>query len=144
MPAKSIDLSSGYFHRSGTFKAPAGLPRAAQSLWRAVMQSTPEDQWRPGDLPLLAMFCRVSVLAAEAVAHLEHDGQVDSGGKTSPWIKVASDHGKTLALLASKLRLAPSARIRAEAHSLQQRPAHAKPWQWGGRDVDDPHGLLAR
>jgi len=111
MPARPKDVSSGYFHHAGTFKAPAGLPRAAQALWRAVMSSTPEDQWRPGDAPLLTMFCRVALLADEAVGHLEQDGQLDAG-RVSPWVKVASDHGKTLALLASKLRLAPSSRIR--------------------------------
>ncbi len=35
----------------------------------------------PADVPLLAMFCRVSVLAAEAVAHLEQDGQLTGAGK---------------------------------------------------------------
>ena len=145
MPARPKDLSAGYFQHSGTFKPPPALPRAARALWRAVMDSTPEDQWRPGDLPLLAAYCRIAVLASEAIAHLEQDGQVDAGGKVSPWVKVSSDHGKTLAALASKLRLAPSSRIRAEAHSLQQRPAQSKPWQWGDRDAsDDPHGLLAR
>ena len=146
MPARPKDVSSGYFHHAGTFKAPAGLPRAAQALWRAVMQSVPADQFRAADLPLLALFCRVSVLAAEAVAHLERGGQVDSGGRISPWVKVSSDHAKTLAALASKLRLAPSSRIRPEAHSLQQRPAFAKPRLSGDRDAsdDDPHGLLAR
>ncbi len=95
-----------------------------------------------GDVPLLAMFCRVSVLADEAIRHLEQ-GQLDAAG-ISPWLRVASDHGKTLAALAGKLRLAPSSRIRAEAHSLQQRPA-AKPWEWRDRDSSDPHdGLLAR
>lgn len=144
MPAKSKDLTADYFHHAGTFKPPAGLPRAAGALWRRIMATTPEDQWRPGDLPLLALFCRVSLLAGEAVAHLETDGQVDAAGKVSPWVKVSSDHGKTLAALASKLRLAPSSRIRAEAHALQQRPARAKPWQWGDRDAGDPDGLLAK
>ena len=145
MPARPKQVCDSYFQRSGMLKPPDGLPRAAGALWRRIMDTTPEDQWRPGDVPLLAMYARVSVLAAEAVAHLEQDGQVDSGGKVSPWVKVSSDHAKTLAALASKLRLAPSSRIRPEAHSLQQRPALAKPWQWG-RDAsdDDPHGLLAR
>lgn len=137
MPAKSKDLSAGYFHRSGTLNAPVGLPRPAGALWRRIMATTPEEQWRPADVPLLALFCRVSVLAAEAVAHLEQDGQVDAGGKVSPWVKVSGDHGKTLATLASKLRLAPSSRIRAEAHSLQQRPAGRVLWE---RDDE----LLAR
>ena len=141
MPAKSKDQSAAFFIRSGTFKAPAGLPRAAQALWRAVMQSTPEDQWRPGDLPLLAMYCRVSVLADEAIGKLEHDGQLDTSGRPSAWVRIASDHAKTLATLASKLRLAPSSRVRAEAHLLQQRPARVKPWEWG--DKHDEDSLLA-
>ena len=139
MPAKSKDLSAGFFIHSGNLRAPAGLPKGAQRLWQKIMAETPANQFREADVPLLSMFCRVSVLAAEAVAHLEH-GQVDvASGRVSPWVKVASDHGKTLSLLASKLRLAPSSRIRAEAHSLRQRPA-SKPWQ---RD-SDRDSLLAR
>jgi phage terminase small subunit len=86
------------------------------------------------------------MLADEAVGHLEHDGQVDAGGKTSPWVRVAGDHAKSLSTLAGKLRLSPSSRTRPEAHSLQQRPALAKPWEWGdrdpSRDLDDD--LLAK
>jgi phage terminase small subunit len=145
MPARPRDRSADYFHHAGTFKAPPGLPRGAQTLWRRIMATTPEDQFRAADLPLLALFCRVSLLAGEAVAHLEQ-GQVDAGGKVSPWVRISSDHSKTLAALSAKLRLAPSSRLRAEAHSLQQRPAHVKPWQWGDRDplrdLDDD--LLAR
>ena len=141
MPARPKDLSAGYFIQSGSLKPPDGLPRAAASLWRRIMATTPRDQWRPGDLPLLQMFCRTALLADEAIRHLEEDGQLDAAGKVSPWVKVASDHGKTLALLASKLRLSPSSRVRPEAHSLQQRPAHSKPWQWGDTDRDS---LLAR
>ena len=91
----------------------------------------------PGRSTLLTMFCRVALLADEAVGRLEEEGQLDAAGKVSAWVKVASDHGKTLALLASKLRLAPSSRIRAESHSLRQRPAGPSPW-----DSDDD--LLAR
>lgn len=137
MPAKSKDFSAGFFHHAGTYPAPAGFPPAARALWGRIMRSTPAGQFRDGDLPLLTLFCRVSLLAGEAVQHLEQDGQVSADGKVSPWVKVASDHGKTLALLASKLRLAPSSRIRAESHSLRQQPA------FGGPFADDPEGLLA-
>lgn len=131
--------SSEVFHHAGTFKPPTGLPAAARVLWQAIMRSTPEDQWRPGDLPLLAAFCRTTLLFDEATTHLEHE-QVDAVGKISPWLRVATDHGKTLALLASKLRLAPSSRIRAESHSLQQRPTGPRPWE---RPSDDDE-LLAK
>ncbi|MEJ7667580.1 MAG: hypothetical protein WKH97_02375 [Casimicrobiaceae bacterium] len=128
MPARPKNIPAGYFHRPGNYSPPKALPKPAQALWASIMASTPEDQWRPGDLPLLGVFCRVALLADEAVEHLEHDGQVDAAGKVSPWVRVSNDHAKTLAALSSKLRLAPSSRIRAESHSLKQRPAGPPIW----------------
>ena len=146
MAARPKQVSDAYFHKAGKLKAPAALPEPAAALWNRIMRTTPEDQWREADVPLLAMFCRVGLLADDAVAHLEQDGQVDAAGKVSPWVKVASDHSKTLAALASKLRLAPASRIRAEAHSLQQVPAHGFPWELSGRrrKSSDDDDLLAR
>ena len=60
MPARPKDVSAGYFIHSGTLKPPEGLPQAATALWRRIMQTTPAGQLRPADVPLLAMFCRVS------------------------------------------------------------------------------------
>ena len=128
MPARPKNIPAQFFHRPGNYPPPEALPKPAQALWASIMASTPEDQWRPGDLPLLGVFCRVALLADEAVEHLEHDGQVDAAGKVSPWVRVSNDHAKTLAALASKLRLAPSSRIRAESHSLKQRPAGPPIW----------------
>ena len=51
MAARPKDRTADYFMRSGDFKPPETLPKAAQTLWGQIMATTPEDQWRPGDLP---------------------------------------------------------------------------------------------
>lgn len=121
------------FTRPGSLPAPDDLPEGARLLWTEVMRSTPEQQWRPGDLPLLSTYCRTYELAREAATRLEQDGQLVDG-RPSPWARLLSEHSKSLAALASKLRLAPSARIRPDAASLRMEPGAArKPW-------DDPLG----
>jgi hypothetical protein len=72
------------FIRPGALPAPDDLPDAARAQRGEVMRSTPEQQWRPGDLPLLAVFCRTHELAREAATRLEEDGQLVDG-KPSPW-----------------------------------------------------------
>lgn len=129
------------FHRPGSLPAPDDLPDAARALWGEVMRSTPEQQWRPGDLPLLAVYCRTHELAREAATRLEEDGQLVDG-KPSPWARLLAEHAKVLAGLSSKLRLAPSSRIRADAATLRQEPAGRKPWEPGDPFLDDD--LIAR
>jgi phage terminase small subunit len=133
-----VQPSEAVFLRSGALPAPDDLPEPARSLWREIMASTPEAQWRPGDVPLLGTYCRTATLAAEAARRLEADGQLVDG-RPSPWARLLAEHGKTLAALAGKLRLAPSSRIRPDAAGLRQEPAGRRPWETDGDD-----DLLAR
>lgn len=64
------------FPRPGAIAAPDDLPAAARVLRAEVMASTPEAQWRPGDVPLLGTYCRTASLANEAAQRLEADGQL--------------------------------------------------------------------
>jgi len=117
------------FARPGVLAAPDGLPAPAVALWDRIMASTPDQQWRPGDVPLLSTYCRTAALAAEAAHRLEVDGQVDAAGKPSVWARLLNQHSIALAALAAKLRLCPSSRIRAEAAGLQKTPAGRAPWE---------------
>jgi hypothetical protein len=79
------------------------------------------------------------LLSAEALDHLEQDGQVSDKGTVSPWVRVSEIHAKALAALVGNLRLCPSSRTRAEDHSLQKRPVRSA---WEISLADDE--LLAR
>ena len=115
--------------QSGDLPLPEGLPAAAQALWLEVMAASPETHWRPADSPLLETFVRTSALAREAAQRLETEGQLLADGKPSPWARLLSEHGKSMASLAGKLRLCPSSRIRAESASLRLQPSGRKPWE---------------
>jgi phage terminase small subunit len=133
-----VQPADRHFIRAGALAAPDDLPEPARALWAEVMRSTPEQQWRPGDLPLLAVYCRTHALASEAAARLEAEGQLVDG-RPSPWARLLAEHAKVLAGLASKLRLAPSSRIRPDAAGLRTQPAGRAPWE-----ADDDDDLLAR
>lgn len=105
-----------------TLEAPADLAPELRELWRRVVAEAPEGQFRSGDVPLLRCFVETQALAREANARLLADGQLTPDGKVSPWAALSAMHAKTCAALASKLRIAPSSRIRAEAASLQRSP----------------------
>ena len=132
-----VQPAAAVFLRPGAIAAPDDLPEPAAALWREIMQTTPEAQWRPGDVPLLATYTRTALLATEAAQRLEADGQLVDG-RPSPWARLLAEHGKTLAALAGKLRLCPSSRTRPDAATLRHTPAGPRPW-------DDPEDdLIAR
>lgn len=110
------------FINASTLEPPADLAPELRELWRQIVAECPAGQLRTGDLPLLRGYVETSALAREANARLLADGQLTPDGKVSPWAALSAMHAKTCAALASKLRIAPSSRIRAEAASLQRTP----------------------
>lgn len=131
--------------RDQEWPAPADLPEAGQAMWRAIVASLPDGQLHEGDRPLMRQYVQASLLADEAAEHLRTEGQMVAFGtkaapqwRPSPWLKAFETHAKTCALLAAKLRLCVSSRVRAEAAGLRTTPAGGAPWQ------TDEGGLLAR
>jgi hypothetical protein len=75
-------------------RAPDYLSATARSEFLDIVGTTAADHWRPSDVPLLARYCELCALAR------------------APEIDVATylQICRTMALLATRLRLAPSTR----------------------------------
>jgi hypothetical protein len=75
-----------------------------------LITSVPRSQFRASDLPLLARYVELQVMAETAAFHLGADGMV-TGDAVSAWFKVYRDTTRReLRTLAQRLRLDPKAR----------------------------------
>jgi hypothetical protein len=104
--------------RSALAPPPAELDAPATALWRSIVGSYPPGWFAPGDLVLLREFViTAETLLPAANAAAERGGAHEHSMRTM--------HVKTLAMLASKLRLNVSARTRSDTASTRDaaRPA---------------------
>jgi phage terminase small subunit len=115
---------------------PGLAPREAE-LWRAIVASLAADWFAPGDLPVLAAYCRAIALHERAsercnVAPLTVFGP--QGGETvNPVFKVQDMAARQIATLAVKLRLTQSTRYGARAAERKGRATSTKkPWDFEG------------
>ena len=77
-----------------------------------LITSVPRGQFRASDLPLLARYAELVVMAETAAFHLGADGMVTPEGQVSPWFRVHRDVSRELRVLSQRLRLDPKARTK--------------------------------
>jgi len=108
---------------------PAGdLSPGQDKLWRRLIGSMPPGHFHPSDEPLLRSYVEVTERVQLAQAQLAK-GVVSSRGKVSPWLKIYDGSVRLQASLASRLRLAPQARVdRRKAGAAVRGDAAAGPW----------------
>jgi len=75
-----------------------------------LITSVPRSQFRASDLPLLARYAELVVMAETAAFHLGADGMVTPEGQVSPWFRIHREVSRELRTLAQRLRLDPKAR----------------------------------
>jgi phage terminase small subunit len=111
---------------------PAGdLSPEQEKLWRRLIGSMPPGHFHPSDEPLLRSYVEVTERVQMAQAQLAK-GVVNKRGKVSPWLKIYDGSVRLQASLASRLRLAPQARVdRRKAGAAVRADAAAGPWDAG-------------
>lgn len=115
-------------------KAPAGLPRAAQAVWRTTLASYPVDYFRQSDTVLLKVWCTASVMADQAAVLLDREGAVIDNGHgrrvTNPAVSVLAMSTAMLNSVGTKLRLTVNARMRIDAAATRAnaQPDSKRPW----------------
>lgn len=116
--------------------APHGsLTEMQRGLWAEIVGSLPADFFRPGDVPLLAAYCKAWSFYLLASAEIEANGVTleDERGKryANPAQSMVVTQASAMAQMATKLRLAPSSRYTeksAQTKTGMSAPGR-KPWE---------------
>ena len=95
---------------SPRLKVPAGLPDAEMRVFVGLVTGAPASQFQQTDLPLLARYAELVVLAERAAEGLRREPLVTTDGKLSPWVSIHATAVKGVCTLALKLRLSPQGR----------------------------------
>ena len=96
-------------------KPPAELSPEAAAVWVEIVTACPSDHFVESDGPLLERYAKAIVRCREAEAELAQTGHVIGSNKNnqpmqSPWVSVLAQAERTVATMATGLRLAPQAR----------------------------------
>src|SRR5262245_49436063 len=89
---------------------PRDLPADERKLFLSLVNSCAPEHFRQSDVVLLTRYCETACLCARANRELKANGVVSIDGVVSPWLAVRSRCVRELAILSSRLRLAPSSR----------------------------------
>jgi phage terminase small subunit len=112
-----------------------GLSEREVELWRSIVASMAADWFAPGDLPVLAAYCRAIALHERASAQCERAALTvfgpQGGEVVNPVFKVQDMAARQLSSLAVKLRLTQSAKYGArQAHTKNAATSSSKkPWE---------------
>lgn len=88
-------------------------------MWCDIVNSLPADYFRPADVPLLMNYCRFAVQADRLGEHLDDPKAV----------RLLRGVSASMALIATKLRLCPSARMRNTSAQLRDTRTTNRPWE---------------
>lgn len=103
-------------------KPPNDLNRKEKRIFREIVESQPGGYFQPADIPLLAAYCRM-VCRVDNLAAMIVDDPRDKEAD-----QMLNGASRTMALLATKLRLCPSARLRQDSAMLRDGKSNARPW----------------
>ena len=111
------------------------LTEDQRRVWDEIVNSLPGDYFRPGDGPLLAAYCMAADLHWQAYQLVMQHGIMicnEDNGRfySNPAQQTMLMHASSMAQLAGKLRLCPSARYSTKSASTKTDNAapSKKPW----------------
>jgi phage terminase small subunit len=105
--------------RSNRLPPPSDLDPATAAVWRRLIGSCHPDHFNHSDVELIRAYVEAAVLAQEAYAEMRAHGRIIDG-RPSPWLPLLEKTTRTLAGLAPRLRLGPSARTDPKTTTRQQ------------------------
>jgi hypothetical protein len=110
--------------------APSHLNKAERTLFNELVGSCDPRHFVKSDLPLLTSFVQATILTRSTATKLGRNNP----DAVAAWEKAV----RVMALLATRLRLAPQARSDPKTVGIRQRNAElgVAPWHRGGMDDD--------
>jgi P27 family predicted phage terminase small subunit len=124
---------------SGRLQPPDCLGELQKRAFVDLICSVPRGQFRASDLPLLARYAELVVMAETASFHLGADGMViqsEKGSRVNPWFQIYRDTAKELRVLSQRLRLDPKARTKKAPKTLAESTSYYETMRLQG-DFDD-------
>jgi phage terminase small subunit len=118
----SIDAGKARLKPSSKLIAPE------RELFVKLVRGCAPNHFRETDRLLLEEYVREALLLQQAAEALRQNGAVMPDGKISPWFQVQQRACKTMAVLATRLRLTPASRLHPKSVARQTTPSHPAPW----------------
>ena len=100
---------------------PPELRGTEADVFRQTVASMAADHFQGEDILLLAAYCRAAALERRAAEELQIGAVV--GSMPSPWLAVHASAVRSMATLATKLRIGPRARNPANRRAAKAGPA---------------------
>ena len=117
----SIDAGKGRLKPSSNLIAPE------RELFVKLVHGCAPAHFRETDRLLLEEYVREALLLQQAAEALRQNGAVMPDGKINPWFQIQQRACKTMAVLATRLRLTPASRLHPKSVARQATPSPA-PW----------------
>src|SRR5262249_45835547 len=89
---------------------PDSLGELQKRAFVDLVASCPISQFKRSDVPLIARWSELCVMAETAAFHLGADGMVTAEGRVSPWFVIHRDATRELRALLQRLQLGPRGR----------------------------------
>jgi len=106
---------------------PKTMTKDGKKLWIQLVESIPNENLCPSDMPILEVYCETMITFRKAKQHVESEGEVIIAKSTgnqvmNPWTTVMINAGGKITSLSVKLRLSPSSRMKTDLTKGQQSP----------------------
>jgi phage terminase small subunit len=110
-------------------RPPASLPANAKRVWRAIVGDYRPGHFTAANLVLLEQFCMARALVAECDRRIGR--RLLLKGRANPLLQVRGQAWAEVRACATKLRLAISSTVRAEAAAARpdENAGERKPWE---------------
>jgi phage terminase small subunit len=110
-------------------KPSSNLIAAERELFDELVRGCAPNHFRETDRLLLEEYVREALLLQQAAEALRQNGAVMPDGKRiNPWFQIQQRACKTMAVLATRLRLTPASRLHPKSVARQATPSHPAPW----------------
>ena len=106
----------------------AGLSVPVKTIFHELVKTSPRGHFRPSDAPVLEAYAAAIATIRGAEHELAENGPVTPAGRVSPWVRIRTEAGKTIASLAMRLRLCPQARATSRATAREKDYVGPRPW----------------
>jgi Phage terminase, small subunit len=109
---------------------PGALPKDAAAFWRQIVLCYPPHHFEGANLGLLEQLCRARAFVAQCDRGIARRGLLIKG-RLNPLIGARASGWAEVRACCTKLRLAISSTVRAEAAKARPDPRHSlrKPWE---------------